>query len=352
MSQMSQFDKNFIIKTSIDRPDVRFYSIDDERISLHGVFYENGKYRRMPENVASSVSKGIAYSHSMTTGGRVRFKTNSPYVAISVRYGAIERATNFSLLGTAGFDLYETMDGKQTYVGAFIPPIDVMDTFESVLDLKTSETHELTLNLPLYSEIKELYIGISEHASLESCSPYKHTLPIVYYGSSITHGACASRPGNSYPAMISRELDTDFINLGFGGNAKGEENMARYVAGLEMSAFVYDYDHNSPSPEYLEATHEAMFRIIREARPTVPIICLSRPKKKLSNREIERLHIIETTYKKAVAIGDRFVSFVPGSELVDDFASESCRVDDAHPNDLGFFFMAKRIGEELKKFLQ
>ena len=78
--------------------------------------------------------------------------------------------------------------------------------------------------------------------------------------------------------MISRALDCDYVNLGFWGNAKGEEEMANYIATLKMSAFVYDYDYNAPSAEHLQATHEKMFKIIREKQPNLPIVILSAPK--------------------------------------------------------------------------
>ena len=98
---------------------------------------------------------------------------------------------------------------------------------------------------------------------------------MVFYGHSITQGACATRPGNAYPSILSRKYGFDFINLGFSGSAKGEDAMAEYIASLDMGAFVYDYDHNAPNAEQLLKTHEKMFKTIRKAHPSMPIVIMS-----------------------------------------------------------------------------
>ena len=96
-------------------------------------------------------------------------------------------------------------------------------------------------------------------------------MPVVFYGSSITHGAAAGRPGNTYENFISQKYNLDYVNLGFAGQAKGEVNMAEYIAGLRMCAFVCDYDHNAPDADYLEKTHYRFYEIIRESILIYPI---------------------------------------------------------------------------------
>ncbi len=92
--------------------------------------------------------------------------------------------------------------------------------------------NNIEIGMPLYSGVRHLYIGIPKGKKILPAKPYKVDTPVVYYGSSITQGGCASRPGNSYQGFISRHLKADYINLGFSGNAKGEETMARYIASL------------------------------------------------------------------------------------------------------------------------
>ena len=114
---------------------------------------------------------------------------------------------------------------------------------------------EYTLNLPLFNEIYELYIGVEKGSSLVSHNDYRIEKPVVFYGSSITQGVEASRPGTSYESVISRNIDCDYINLGFAGCAKGEEEIAEYISEIDMSAFIMDYDHNAPDSEHLKKTH-------------------------------------------------------------------------------------------------
>ncbi len=221
------------------------------------------------------------------------------------------------------------------------------------MELGSTERHELTLNFPLYSEVKELYIGLDEHGDHKKAPEYTYTLPIVYYGSSITQGGCASRPGNSYPAMISRELDWDYLNLGFSGNAKGEPEIAEYIGSLDMSMFVLDYDHNAPTPDHLRNTHGAMFRKIRSVYPDIPILILTMPRKnpRQADELREREQIIRATYEKAQAEGDRNVYFLSGTELLGE-AAQAATVDNCHPNDIGFYYMAKRILKLIREEIQ
>jgi len=166
----------------------------------------------------------------------------------------------------------------------------------------------------------------------------------------ITQGACASRPGNTYEGMISRALGTDYINLGFTGSAKAEEEMARYISALDMSAFVYDYDHNAPTLGHLEATHGKMFRTIRERNPDLPILILTRPVYRPSEEEKQRLAVVRKTYEEAVAAGDRNTCFIEGSALMR-YARNDGTADGCHPNDLGFYSMAKCMIRQLKTLL-
>ena len=103
-------DKNFVVPTKIDIEGLKFYNIDNEPFSIYGVFKENGKYRRLPEDVAKTVSAGVNYLHANGAGGRIRFATDSRYVAIFARVGKYDRFPHFSLTGTSSFDMYVDTD--------------------------------------------------------------------------------------------------------------------------------------------------------------------------------------------------------------------------------------------------
>ena len=358
MKNISEIDKNFKVETKLDIPDVKFYDVKNEPFSVHGVFYEDGKFRRLPESVAKTVNEGVWSLHANTAGGRVRFKTNSKYIAIYAKLPLFARMPHFALTGSSGFDLYVKKGDEQVYNGTFIPPYNTIDTYEAAINLidedavgfEEGKMFEITINMPLYSDVSELYIGLSETASVEKAAPYKYTKPIVYYGSSITQGGCASHAGSSYQGFIERRFDTDYINLGFSGNAKGEDSIAEYISKLDMSVFVYDYDHNAPTVEHLKATHERMFLKIREENPHLPIVMMPRPRYTQGPRTKERYDIILNTYNNAKRRGDKNVYLIDGPTLMAKAKSEGT-VDNCHPNDLGFYSMSVALGEVIEKIL-
>ncbi len=346
MTDISLIDKNFAVDKEIDKTGLVFRSAEDKPFVIYGVFREGDCFRRMPEAVAATVSDGVLKLHTKNAGGRVRFATDSAKIAIRAKLHNISKNAHFALTGSAGFDLYA--DGK--YVKSFIPPVTLSDGYESLIDLGTSQRREITINLPLYSGVQYLEIGLAEEAEIWAPAPYRPLKPIVYYGSSITQGGCASRPGRSYQSVIARRLNCDYVNLGFSGNAKGEPAMAEYIKNLPMSVFVYDYDHNAKKSEDLRVTHEPFFRTVRAANPDLPIVLMNRPKFYLTEAEKERRAIIETTYQNALAAGDKNVYFISNEELCALCADEGT-VDGCHPTDFGFASMAKAVGDLLEEIL-
>ncbi len=344
MADISKIDKNFVVKTSVEKDDIVFYNIEEEPFSIHGVFKEEGKFRRLPEDTAKKVSEGVYQLHTHTAGGRVRFVTDSKYVAISSKMNELGKMPHMALSGSTGFDLY----ADNIYKGTFLPHFAMEGGYDSVIELGDSKKSVITVNFPLCSGVDHLYIGLQKGALLEAAPAYTVDKPIVYYGSSITHGGCASRPGRSYQSIISREFDCDFINLGFSGVARAEDEMANYIKNLDMSLFVYDYDHNAPTVNHLKNTHERMFKKIREAKPDLPIIMMSRPKFYLTPDEENRLEVIRNTYNNAVLWGDKKVCLIDGSELTRLCKNEGT-VDGCHPTDFGFASMAEALSNAIKE---
>ena len=351
MKNIADIDKNFKVETKLDIKGIKFFDIENEPFKIYGVSKMDGVYRRMPKEIAESISGGVLALHSNNAGGRVRFKTDSPYVAINAIYAGVGKMGHFAISGSVGLDLYVTDDnGKDVYKKSFMPPFDIKDSFESVIELGDKKLRQVTINMPTYSTLKDLYIGLDENSCVDYPDEYRISKPIVYYGSSITQGGCVSRPGNIYQARISRKFDADYINLGFSGNAKGEDNMAEYIKKLDMSAFVYDYDYNAPTIEHLEKTHERFFKIIREANPELPIIMMSAPIFLPGPVMSTQKEVIRKTYENAKANGDKNVYFIDGKDLMA-FAENDGTVDNCHPNDLGFYSMAETLGKVLEKIL-
>ena len=352
---LADIDKNFAVETACNRP-VRFYPARMEPFTLYGLYapQEEGTYRRLPADVASATSDGVAWLATNTSGGRVRFKTDSPYLVLKACMSSVGLMPHMTLVGSAGMDVYvETPEGAR-YQGscklAWGSDAAIRATQEGgyvnevVLDPDLPGMKDVTINFPLYNNLDELYVGLAPDAQLENTDGYRDVPPTVYYGSSITQGGCASRPGNNYCAMLSRRFDVDFLNLGFSGNARGETAMADYIASLPMSAFVYAYDHNAPTVENLAATHEPMYRTIRAAHPDIPVIFITRPKPHYNNEEKSRRQVVLATYEQALARGER-VYFVDGEKISEafSFAGDGVTVDGCHPNDLGFACVAAAL---------
>ncbi len=336
VSHISEIDSNFQVISDIKKEDILFYDIDQTPFQIYGIFKENEKYRRMPETIARNISDGVCALHTNTAGGRVRFITDSSYIAIQTKMTNLGAMPHFAYTGSMGFDLYVNNQFEKT----FVPPLEMDNGYESIIEFDTNECRDITIYFPLYSDVEKVYIGIQRQALLEKASDYILTKPIVYYGSSITQGGCASRPGMCYPSILSRIYHCDFVNLGFSGNAKAEDAMIQYIENLDMSLFVYDYDHNAPTLEHLSNTHEKMFQAIRKKHKNIPIIMMSRPKHKLTTEESTRLAIIRTTYQNAILSGDKNVYLVDGAMLTA-LCGQEGTVDGCHPTDFGFVSMAK-----------
>lgn len=343
MQPIESIDGNFKVETNIEKNDICFCSVLQDPFSLHGLHYKNGQFCRMPEEIAQKVNPGVHFLYSNTSGGRVRFQTNSQYIAISAKMKNVGKMPHFALTGSAGFDMYIGKNENSKFISTFCPPFDITDGYESIFEFQNCEMREITINFPLYSDVCELYIGLQKSAFIDAATPYKTQKPVIFYGSSITQGSCASRPGNAYPAILSRWYDFDFVNLGFSGNAKGEAIMAEYIAGLDMSIFVLDYDHNAPTSEYLLNTHFNMYQTVRKAHPGIPIVMMTKVSMdRISDNSSKRREIIFKTYRDAKDNGDNNIYFWNGSKEFAPYVDYGT-VEGCHPNDCGFYVMAESL---------
>ena len=311
-------------------------------------------FLRLPRKVAEATSEAVNRFSHYSCGCRLRFKTTSDYIGIHAVLGDFQRPASMSRCATCGFDLYFYENGNYRFGGAFGAPRPGCDGyFEERLHFGSSDEKDVVIDLPIFSEIKELSVILREGSELLAPSKYKIEKPIVCYGSSIVQGIGSGRPGTIYTNELSRRLDANVLNLGFGGAAKAEQPIMEYLAGLDMTAFLYDYDHNAPTPEYLEETHYKGYRIVRDRNPDLPILFASRPDYHFSDvaTNERRRKIILASFERAKAEGDRKVWFVDGSKIYPTAARESCSNDGCHPNDLGYFFMANAFEAALREAL-
>ena len=351
---IEKLDRNFEIQSNVDKADVVWHNVTEDGFDIYGLYDpKNGEsFRRMPADIAETISSSVSVLCRKTAGGRIRFRTDSPYIAIRVYYKELSNMSHMPRSGSSGFDLYRYENGKYHFIKNAMPTADDKNGYERMIFQNNIGMNDFLMHMPLYNEVSEVYIGLREGAAIEPAARYRDIAPVVYYGSSITQGGCASRPANAYENMISLALDIDHINLGFSGNAKGESAMADYIGGLEMSVFVLDYDHNAPNVAHLEKTHYAFYKRFREYQPNTPIIMVSRPNIDPEVLPHPRTEIIKRTYEQALAEGDDQVTFIDGVTLFGDDMRDSCSVDGCHPNDLGFYRMAKVIGAAVEKYLK
>ena len=342
-SSIADVDKHLAVG-AVDTDGTVFRNVLQPPFAVYGLLHEGGKFRRMPEAVAASVSPDVHFLHTNCAGGRVRFRTDSPFITIRATMSFVGKMPHFALTGSAGFDLF--CDGD--FTGTFVPPFTITDGYESRIDIGDNTMREYTIHFPLYSNVDTLEIGLAADAAVTPAPSYRFAKPIVYYGSSITQGACASRPSNAYTNRITRLCDVDHINLGFSGSALAEDAMIDYIASLDMQVFVCDYDHNAPNPQHLETTHSRLYKAVRAAHPTLPIVFVTAPTDERFFADIAaRKAIIYRTYEKARAVGDENVYFIDGNS----FFSDDGTVEGLHPNDIGFAGMAQRIGNVVSRIL-
>lgn len=331
--------------------DLSFYDLPCAPFQIYGLM-EDG-FKRMPTEVAGQVSGDVLGLHANTAGGRIRFKTNSRRIVLQCQYPWISIGFNFTCIGSSGFDLYA--DGH--YINAFLPESgNIVPSVQPVIcrmerSFQDRKLRDIVIHFPSYNDVSRVSIGLEAEAAVLPGESYRPIKPIVYYGSSITQGGCASHPGNSYQNMICREMNVDYVNLGFSGSCKAEPAMADYLAELDMSAFVYDYDHNAPDVAHLAKTHEPLFLKIREKQPELPVIMISVSDDAMGDTIVARRAVIRRTYENALAAGDRNVYFIDGRQMYREPGRDLCTVDGCHPNDLGFWCMAKTIGGMLKQIL-
>ncbi len=337
--------------------EIEWYDIKNPPFEIYGFanFECDGNFCRIPKNIAKTVSEKVEKLSLNTTGGRVRFATDSRRIAISVKYPALNVVPTMSLVATSGFDIYIENENHSEFLGVFKPKADSITGYEAIVELPESVKKQLnyfTVNFPIRNEVQSVLIGVDEGAVIKKGIKYKDVLPIVYYGSSITQGTSASRPGTTYESIICRRNNCDYYNFGFSNGALGETEMAEYLSQLKMSVFVCDYDHNAPNAEYLKETHRTFYEKFRKINPETPYIMITRPDgyKNMSDTEMRKKAIYEN-YCDAVSKGDKNLYFIDGNAIFNDIHYSNCTVDTIHPNDLGFWLMAETIGKTISELL-
>jgi lysophospholipase L1-like esterase len=325
----------------------------DPRLEVRGLpwFQENNaKTIRLPLRLKEALPPAVWNLGLSPSGGRIRFRTNSTRLAIRLDYPSPPNMANMHAFGQTGVDLY--LDG--VYRSTATAPKDAAAgrTVEFVFfEGLPRATRDVLLYLPLYKPVNVLGLQIDADAEISAARRFAVQKPVVFYGTSITQGGCASRSGMSYQAILARQLNIDFVNLGFSGNGKGEPVVAAMTAEIDASAFVLDFSGNNPTLESLKEVYAPFIETVRTKYPKTPIIAVTAIAK---SREDERTvamrqHIREVVTAK-IAAGDKLLTLVEGFTLLGPNQLDGL-VDGAHPNDLGFQWMADGLAPHIAKVL-
>ena len=210
---------------------------------------------------------------------------------------------------------------------------------------------EYMLYLPLYNGVKSLEIGLPPQAAMKPLAP-RGSRPIVFYGTSITHGGCASRPGMAYPAILGRRLDQPTINLGFSGNGTMDLELADLLGELDAGVYVIDCLPNMNAAAVAERT-EPLVRRLRSARPNAPIVLVD--DRTFANAPLLPAHrrhhaasraALKGAFQRLQAAGLKGLVYVERENLLDDDGEAT--VDSSHPTDLGM----SRIADAMEPVLR
>lgn len=374
-----EIDKNFS-HNSIDELDVEYIDAKDIDGALFGVNYDQSSsiYCRIPDAISAKISEGVRYNARCTAGGRLRIETDSPYITLKIIEPKEKVLSSMSPSGQFGFAIEE----GSLYHGDVAP--NLWDEYVTRQDCEyfifqgtryfTPETKNRTLTIyfPAYNTVNKIHIGIKKGCILQKAKDYTYKTPILFYGSSIEQGASCSRPGTDYISTVCKWLDSDYVNMGFSGSCCAEIDMAEYLATFNPSIYVLAYDYNASDAEFYKKTHYRLYKTIRDKHNDTPILLTTRANvtaniyyingkrqdvaEKFSltkdSDASRRIKVALETYKKAKRDGDENIYFISGENLFGTENTEMHNSDFTHPNDLGFYKMAKAIYPVLKKILE
>jgi len=311
-------------------------------------------FDRFPAKAEGKVTKAVWNLSRHSAGMMVRFKTDATtiqakWTLLSSRLGMPHMPPS----GVSGLDLYaRDVKGQWRWAAATKP--NKQDMEATLLSGIAPGMREYALYLPLYNGIESLEIGVLKGAKFESLAPRK-AKPLVFYGTSITHGACASRPGLAHPAILGRWLEIPVINIGFSGNGRMHKEVGDLMAELDAACYVIDCLPNMNATTVAERC-VPLVKQLRKARPNTPIVLVE--DRRFANSWIlpaksifhdDNQAALQKAYKQLQAAGMKKLHYLQGDHLLGDDTEGT--TDGSHPNDLGFLRQADAFEPVLRQAL-
>ncbi len=355
MPPIEKLDPNFAVAD----PSGEWLWYDAQQLEIEGKGWTETEafYHRLPAKAKGVVRDAVWSLSTHSAGICVRFVTNADTIAAKWEVVNADLAMpHMPATGVSGLDLYVNDEGVWRWIGNGRPSAQAT---QAVLASGIPEgNHEYMVYLPLYNGTKSLEIGVPPGTVLSkpATRPAGHSKPIVFYGTSITHGGCASRPGMAYPAILGRRFGCPVINLGFSGNGMMDPEVGELLAELDAAAYVIDC---VPNMNLAMVTQRAvpLITVLRAARPDTPIILVENiqyqagaflPEKREAYES--RNKALHASYEQLLAKQVPGLHYVPAEALLG--SDGEATVDGTHPTDLGFMRMADALEPVLREALK
>ena len=311
-------------------------------------------FDRLPARAQKTVRPAVWNLSRHSAGMSVRFETDADRISVDYKVTSSRLAMpHMPATAVSGVDLYATDDqGEWRWLSVSKPAQQTTRT-ELISGLKPG-TRSYTLYLPLYNGTEFLKVGVPSGASFHPIAP-RAEKPIVFYGTSITHGACASRPGMPHPAILGRRLDMPVINLGFSGNGKMEAAVGALLGELDAAVYIIDCLPNMVAKEVAARTIP-LVRQLRAVRPEAAILLVedrtypnspflpSRQARHASSRAA-----LQAAFAELKQAGVERIDYLRGEQLLGEDREDT--TDGSHPSDLGFYRQANAMEPKIKRLL-
>ena len=312
-------------------------------------------FDRLPAKARDKVRPDVWDLSRHAAGLCVRFVTDAPVIHARWTLTSPQLAMkHMPATGVSGLDLYARDDtGHWRWVACATPNAEGTEQGGVVADGLAPGKREWLLYLPLYNGITSLEIGVPKGATLEKAGPALRgrDKPIVFYGTSITHGACASRPGACHTAILHRRYGRPVVNLGFSGNGRMEPEVGELIAEIDAAAYVIDCCPNLDGAATAARTRP-LVELLRKARPETPILLVEdrrytdgwiRPGKKSHNDANHAA--LKGAFDDLIAAGVPALHYLGGDALLGEDGEGT--VDSSHPTDAGFADHARAFARSL-----
>lgn len=353
-SELARWDRRMAIESvKADTNGVKW--IDGKLLPLEGKAYADTDhyYDRLPSGITTNVNGGVRNMKSHSSGLAFRFRTDSSKMTAKwVLRRPMGPGDNMTGIVQSGIDVYVRRAGgrwKYLRTGRSKKP-------GGQVSFSWAPGEECMIHLPLYNGIESFSLGINDGAKIEAPPPHRLSdKPVVFYGTSITHGGCASRPGLGFVNVIGRELDVEVVNLGFSGSGVMEYEMSEHIARIDASCYVLDclwnmsLDRKTSPLRSVEGNYEPFIRNLRARRPHVPIIMAEQCDVFMGPPNAKDV-FIRKLYEKLLAEGWKKLYYLPKSGMYS--GDREGTVDGCHPNDLGMMTMARAFGDAVRQAVE